>query len=66
MEASCQIHAPAALPPGKEPLLPIGYEAVHDIINKFAKCIMPFRTYQAFVTATRRLVRYVTYIWDAI
>jgi hypothetical protein len=27
MEVSCQIHDPAALPPGKEPLVPIGYEA---------------------------------------
>jgi len=25
MEMSGQLHAPAALPPGKEPLLPIGY-----------------------------------------
>jgi hypothetical protein len=27
MEVSCQFHAPAALPPGKEPPVPIGYEA---------------------------------------
>jgi len=27
MEVSGQLHAPAALPPGKEPLVPIGYEA---------------------------------------
>jgi hypothetical protein len=27
MEMSVQIHAPAALPPGKEPLVPIGQEA---------------------------------------
>jgi hypothetical protein len=27
MEVSCQLHAPAALPPGKEPLVPIGWEA---------------------------------------
>jgi hypothetical protein len=27
MEVSSQLHAPATLPPGKEPLLPIGYEA---------------------------------------
>jgi hypothetical protein len=25
MEMSGQLHAPAALPPGKEPLVPIGY-----------------------------------------
>jgi hypothetical protein len=24
MEVSCQLHVPAALPPGKEPLVPIG------------------------------------------
>jgi hypothetical protein len=28
MEASGQLHAPAALPPGKELLVPIGWEAV--------------------------------------
>jgi hypothetical protein len=27
MEVSGQLHAPAALPPGKEPLVPIGWEA---------------------------------------
>jgi hypothetical protein len=27
MEVSGQLHAPAALPPGQEPLVPIGYEA---------------------------------------
>jgi len=27
MEVSGQLHVPAALPPGKDPLLPIGYEA---------------------------------------
>jgi hypothetical protein len=27
MEVSGQLHAPAALPPGKEPLVPIGQEA---------------------------------------
>jgi hypothetical protein len=27
MEVNGQLHAPAALPPGKEPLVPIGYEA---------------------------------------
>jgi hypothetical protein len=27
MEVSGQLHAPAALPPGKKPLVPIGYEA---------------------------------------
>jgi hypothetical protein len=27
MEVSGQLHAPATLPPGKEPLVPIGYEA---------------------------------------
>jgi hypothetical protein len=27
MEVSGQLHAPAALPPGKEPLVSIGYEA---------------------------------------
>jgi hypothetical protein len=27
MEVSGQLHSPAALPPGKEPLVPIGYEA---------------------------------------
>jgi hypothetical protein len=27
MEMSGQLHAPAALLPGKEPLVPIGYEA---------------------------------------
>jgi hypothetical protein len=27
MEASGQLHSPAALPPGKEPLVPIGLEA---------------------------------------
>jgi hypothetical protein len=27
MEVSGQLHAPAALPPGKEPFVPIGYEA---------------------------------------
>jgi hypothetical protein len=27
MEVSGQLHAPAALPPGKESLVPIGYEA---------------------------------------
>jgi hypothetical protein len=27
MEASDQLHVPAALPPGKEPLVPIEYEA---------------------------------------
>jgi len=27
MEVSGQLHAPAALPPGKEPSVPIGYEA---------------------------------------
>jgi hypothetical protein len=27
MGVSGQLHAPAALPPGKEPLVPIGYEA---------------------------------------
>jgi hypothetical protein len=26
MEVSGQLHAPAALPPGKEPLVPIGFE----------------------------------------
>jgi len=28
MEVSGQLHAPAALPPRKEPHVPIGYEAV--------------------------------------
>jgi len=27
MEASGQLHAPSALPPGKEPLLPVGKKA---------------------------------------
>jgi hypothetical protein len=27
MKTSGQLHVPAALPPGKEPLIPIGYEA---------------------------------------
>jgi hypothetical protein len=27
MEVSCQLHAPAALPPGKEPIVHIGQEA---------------------------------------
>jgi len=27
MEVSGQLHGPAVLPPGKEPLVPIGYEA---------------------------------------
>jgi hypothetical protein len=27
MEVNCQLHAPAALPPGKEPLVPIVYES---------------------------------------
>jgi len=27
MEVSGQLHAPAALPPGKEPLVPVEYEA---------------------------------------
>jgi hypothetical protein len=27
MEVSCQLHALAALPPGKERMVPIGYEA---------------------------------------
>jgi hypothetical protein len=27
MEVSGQLHAPAALPPGKEPLVTIGYDA---------------------------------------
>jgi hypothetical protein len=27
MEVSGQLHAPAALPPGKEPLISIGWEA---------------------------------------
>jgi hypothetical protein len=27
MEVSGQLHEPAALPPGKEPLVPIGWEA---------------------------------------
>jgi hypothetical protein len=31
MEGSGQLHAPAALPPGKEPLIPIGEEASKTI-----------------------------------
>jgi len=27
MEVSCHLHAPAALPPGKEPPVPIGAES---------------------------------------
>jgi len=30
MEVSGQLHAPSALLPGKEPLVPIGYEAEWD------------------------------------
>jgi hypothetical protein len=34
MEVSGQLHAPAALPPGKDPLVPTGYEAVLDAVVK--------------------------------
>jgi hypothetical protein len=34
MEVSGQLHAPAALPPEKEPLIPIGSRAVLDAVVK--------------------------------
>jgi hypothetical protein len=34
MEVNGQLHAPAALTTGKEPLVPIGWEAVLDAVVK--------------------------------
>jgi hypothetical protein len=34
MEVSGQLHAPAALPPGKEPLVPVLKITVHILIGK--------------------------------
>jgi hypothetical protein len=31
MEVSGQLHAPVALPPGKEPLVPLGYEVKEGV-----------------------------------
>jgi hypothetical protein len=38
MEVNGQLQAPAALPPGKEPLVPIGYEAGHLYVDLAQNC----------------------------
>jgi hypothetical protein len=41
MEVSGQLHAPAALPPGKEPLVPIGWVGPIAILEVVVKRIIP-------------------------
>jgi hypothetical protein len=38
MEVSGQVHDPAALPPGKEPLVPTGYDLVTTVTDQNDTC----------------------------